>query len=280
VTGSTTLSAEQGTDWEPGPVGAVDGATWRGVLDLGPDEWPVAVIVEGTWWRERNTRRRLARLEAVRELGVPDVFLGQHRKRWLLYACPYGAPRTAEVVHMGALVGARLAIQIGSCGVVGADVQPGDVVVPTHALGLDGVSRHYGGERPPAATDVWARLALEGLRDRGRSVHRGDLVSWPTLFYQPTATARQWADDGYLGVDMETAATLSVAYRFGIDAVAMLVAWDEVLSGRSFLDPLPEPQSIAFEAADEATFAVALELVGHLAPGQVPSPGGDAAKAS
>ena len=42
---------------------------------------------------------------------------------------------------MAALVGVRLAVQLGSCGVVGAGVVPGDVIVPTAALGLDGVTR-------------------------------------------------------------------------------------------------------------------------------------------
>lgn len=246
-----------------GPAGDVDEASWRSLLGLAADEQPVAVIVEGTWWRQEHTSRRLARLSATRELGVPDVHLGTWAGRGLIYACPYGAPRTAEVVHIAALVGARLAVQIGSCGVVGAGVRPGDVVVPTEALGLDGVTPHYAGEATAASSPEWSERAATALAERGVTVRRGPIVTWPTLFNQPVERVREWQQDGYLGVDMETATTLAVAKRFGIAGISMLVAWDEVLSGRSFLDPLPDTEAMAFSKAEGAIFDVALELVGQ-----------------
>jgi len=247
-----------------GPVGEVDGAAWRSVLGLADDERPVAVVVEGTWWREDHTRRRLAQLESVRELGIPDVFLGAFADRWLIYACPYGAPRTAEVVHVAALIGARLAIQIGSCGVVAAGVRPGDVVVPTVALGLDGTTTLYSADARVASSEAWSTRAAASLELRGVSAHRGPSVTWPTLFNQPLGHAREWSEQGYLGVDMETATTLAVARVFGAAAVSMLVAWDEVLSERSFLDRLPAEQQAAFERAEDEIYEVALRLVSEV----------------
>ena len=76
----------------------------------------------------------------------------------------------------------------------------------------------------------------------------------------PLAPVREWQRGGYLGVDMETATTLAVARRFGAAGVAMLVAWDEVLSDRSFLDPLPDDQAAAFRRAEDAVFGAALAL--------------------
>ncbi|CAN5745077.1 hypothetical protein BH23CHL8_BH23CHL8_13310 [soil metagenome] len=246
-----------------GPVGQVDGATWRSYLGLAEAEQPVAVVVEGSWWRAERTCRRLARLEATRELGVPDVHLGTWAGRQIIYACPYGAPRTAEVVHIAARVGVRLAIQIGSCGVVGAGVHPGDVVVPTEAWGADGVTSHYARTARVPSSTPWADRAEMGLKDHEIKVHRGPIVTWPTLFNQPVERVGEWGLEGYIGVDMETATTLAVAGRFGIAAISMLVAWDEVLAGRSFLDPLPPDQAAAFVKADEAVFEVALALVSH-----------------
>ncbi len=244
-----------------GPVGEVGGNGWREVLGLAADEQPVAVVVEGTWWREARTQRRLDRLADVRELGVPDVHLGWWAGRTLIYACPYGAPRTAEIVHIAALAGVRLAIQLGTCGVVGAGVRPGDVVVPNVALGLDGVTKHYTDTARVASSDVWSDRAVAELTRLGVTAHQGPSVTWPTLFNQPLDQVRAWHRDGYLGVDMETAATLAVAHHFGKAGISMLVAWDEVLSGRSFLDPLPDDQSEAFRLAESAAFEVALALV-------------------
>jgi purine-nucleoside phosphorylase len=59
---------------------------------------------------------------------------------------------------------------------------------------------------------------------------------------------------------METATTLAVAARFGAQAISMLVAWDDILSERSFLDPLSGPEAAAFQVAEAATFEVAMEL--------------------
>ena len=234
------------------------------MLGLADDERPVAVVVEGTWWREDHTRRRLAQLESVRELGIPDVFLGSCASRSLIYACPYGAPRTAEVVQVAALIGVRLAIQIGSCGVVGAGVRPGDVVVPTVALGLDGTTVLYSTDARVAASEEWGARAAASLGRRGVAAYRGPTVTWPTLFNQPLAGVREWARQGYLGVDMETATTLAVARTFGTAAMSMLVAWDEVLSERSFLDRLPADQQAAFEHAEDEIFQVALQLISEV----------------
>jgi purine-nucleoside phosphorylase len=89
-------------------------------------------------------------------------------------------------------------------------------------------------------------------------------VTWPTLLNQPVGLARAWSDQGYLGVDMETAATLSVARMFGAPGVSMLVAWDEVLSDHSFLDPLPADQRAAFDRAEDEVYEVALTLVAEV----------------
>jgi purine-nucleoside phosphorylase len=247
-----------------GPVGEVDGDTWRRVLGLGPQEHPVAVVVEGTWWREEHTKRRLGRLDDVRELGVPDLFVGRRASQTVLYACPYGAPRTAEVIHIACRIGVEVAIQIGSCGVIDEDIPPGDVVVAGTASCLDGVSGSYTSAASVAATPQWTRLAADHLRDRGVGVHHGDIVTWPTLFNQPVSTVRAWQRGGYVGVDMETAATFAVAQHFAVARASLLVAWDRVLAGRSFLDPLPEREASAFARADVATFDTALELVRHI----------------
>jgi uridine phosphorylase len=152
-------------------------------------------------------------------------------------------------------------VQIGTCGILAGGVRPGDVVVPTRALGLDGVTATYADESDVASWMTWSDRAATALTSRGIRVHRGPTVTWPTLFNQPRHLVRRWRDEGRLGVDMETAATLAVAARFGIAAISMLVAWDEILSERSFLDPLAGTAARAFEAAEKAVFDVALEML-------------------
>jgi uridine phosphorylase len=249
-----------------GLVGGVDRATWRTVLGLAPHETPSIIVVEGSWWREAHLRARLARLTSTRELGVPDVYLGSAAGRHVLYACHYGAARTAETIQIAVQVGIRLAVQIGSCGILAGGVRPGDVVVSTRALGLDGVTGIYTDEPEIPSSASWSDRVEAALTSRSIRVHRGPTVTWPTLFNQPLEQVRHWQDEGRLAVDMETATTFAVAARFDVPAVSMLVAWDELQSGRTFLDPLSAPEAAAFEAAEAATFDVSLELLEALIP--------------
>jgi uridine phosphorylase len=159
----------------------------------------------------------------------------------------------------------RLAIQVGTCGVVGEGVRPGDVVIPTEARGEDGVTRLYATEARVPASPRWSGVAADILESRDVRVRRGPTMTWPTLFNQPLETVREWLRKGYLGVDMETATTLAVARYFGVPGISMLVAWDEVLSGRSFVDPLPPEEAETFARADKAVFDVALDLVEQVA---------------
>lgn len=237
---------------------------WQGALGLADDDLPVAVISEGTWWREQRTGERLALLDDVHELPFPDIFVGKWKGKPVAYCCAYGAPRAVEVAHLFGSLGARLAVQIGSCGGLQGGLAPGDVVVPDQAICGEGIARIYGAGDTVAADPLWSERARTILRDRNHVVHGGTHLTWYSIFAQDGGMVETWHEAGYSSVDMETATTLAVADHFGMSAVSMLVVWDELLRGRSFLDPLqPSPQE-EFDRSYEALFAVALDLVDEL----------------
>jgi purine-nucleoside phosphorylase len=78
---------------------------------------------------------------------------------------------------------------------------------------------------------------------------------------QPADAIARWRETGYLGVDMETSAVFSAARRMGMRAVSMVFVWDELLRGRTWLDPFPEEETRRQRDANAATFAVALDLL-------------------
>ncbi|GBD84046.1 purine nucleoside phosphorylase DeoD-type [bacterium BMS3Abin02] len=244
----------------------------RSILDMSPDEWqralrlddddlPVAVISEGSWWREQRTGWRLGALDGVRELAFPDMFLGRWRDRPVVYCCAYGAPRAVEVVHLFGSLGARLAIQIGTCGGLQGRLQTGDVVVPDVAACQEGIARIYGAGEHTLANPEWSDRARSMLTTRDHTVHKGTNLTWFSIFAQSGAMVEAWHDAGYLSVDMETATTFAVSRYFDMPAVSMLVVWDDLLQGRSFLDPLEPSAQQKLDDANEAVFEVALDLV-------------------
>jgi purine-nucleoside phosphorylase len=237
---------------------------WQGALGLPDSDLPVALISEGTWWREQRTRERLALLEEVQELPFPDIFIGKWHGKPVAYCCAYGAPRAVEVAHLFGALGADLAVQIGSCGGLQAGLAPGDIVVPDEAVCEEGIARIYGAGDRILASPRLTEQARGLLTQRDHVVHNGTHLTWYSIFAQDGRMVESWHDAGYQSVDMETATTLAVARYFDMSAVSMLVVWDELLRGRSFLDPLETTQQQEFDRSYETVFSTALELVDQL----------------
>lgn len=238
-----------------------DPAVWQRELALSDDDLPVAIVSEGSWWRAQRTKWRLSYLDDVRELAFPDIFWGRWRGRPLLYCCAYGAARAVEIAHLGGCLGARIAVQIGTCGALQSGLATGEVILPEPATGRENIARHYGGDETAAPDRALTMQASEELQARGLKVHTGPHLTWPSIFAQSTQMVRGWRDEGFLSVDMETATTFAVSRHFGVAATAMLAVWDELLNERSFLDPLSEDEMRRLDEANGAVYEVALDLV-------------------
>jgi len=237
---------------------------WQHALGLEDEDLPVAVISEGTWWREQRTRERLSLLEDVKELRFPDIFVGRWHGRPVAYCCAYGAPRAVEVAHLFGALGAELVVQIGSCGGLQEDLSPGDVVVPDWAGCQEGIASIYGADDRVQADSHWSDRARMILSDQEHVVHGGTNLTWHSIFAQDGSMVEKWHEAGYVSVDMETATTLAVAQHFEMKAVSMLVVWDDLMAGRSFLDPLEPTHQAEFDRSYKAIYTTALELLDAL----------------
>ena len=238
---------------------------WHDALRLAPGQAPHVLILEGTWWREKATRDRLARLSDVRETAFPEMYLGRWNGLGVAYCCAYGAARAVEPAHVFAAMGTPLVIQIGTCGVLVPGIAPGDVAVPLAAVARDGVSHHYGAGPEVSFDAGWRARAAEILRDGGAQVHETRHLTWPSLFAQSDAMCAGWAAEGLQTVDMEAAAVAAVAARFGAACITLLATWDQLDEGRTFLDPLSEEAADALRRANVATYETGLRLATEVA---------------
>jgi uridine phosphorylase len=245
--------------------------TFRSMMDIKPDEWlaamklsaydiPDVVIVEGSWWRQQRTDWRLGYLSDVRELGFPDIFWGRWKDRKIGFCMAYGAPRTSEIIHIFGTLGAKLAVQIGTCGGLQSHLKPGDIVLPEVAFCRDGVAHLYGAADAALGSSEWIERAQQRLVERGHKTYRGPHVTWSSLFTETPQMMEAWNRAGYLSVEMETATTFAAARFFGMDALSMIVVWDDLTRGRRFLDPMDEQPLAALNRANESVYEVALAL--------------------
>lgn len=245
--------------------------TFRSLMDIRADEWlsamrldkadiPDVVIVEGSWWRQQRTDWRLAYLSDVRELEFPDIFWGRWKDRKVIFCCAYGAARTVEIIHIFGAIGTKLAVQIGTCGGLQSHLKPGDIILPEVALCREGVAHMYGTPDAVMGSSQWIDLAQKYLHERNLTTYRGTHITWSSLFTETPQMMEAWHHAGYLSVEMETATTFSVARYFNMDAVSMIVVWDDLTRGRRFLDPLPPGSEEALNSSNQAVYEVALSL--------------------
>jgi uridine phosphorylase len=239
----------------------VDKSEWLLGLGIEPDEIPDCVIVEGSWWRAERQEWRLSHLTDVRELGFPDIYLGRYGDRTIAFCMAYGAPRAVEIITMFAAIGTGLVIQVGTCGGLQPELQPGDIVIPDLVCCEDGVSHLYGADpATTSATPLQIERARAMLQSRGRTVRVGPHVTFSSLFAESVQMMEAWHSKGLLSVDMETATTLSVAEEYGCEAVSLLVVWDELTRGRRFLDPMSVEATAELDQSNGDVFQVALDL--------------------
>ena len=232
---------------------------WMDLLDLGEDEVPRLLVLEGTWWRQRALDTRLPQLEEVRELGMPDLWHGWYGGIPVAYCPAYGASRAVEPVHVLGIVGTTNVVQIGSCGSLQPDVVTGDIVLPERATIGEGASQYYGGTGVAEANPGRVARAAALFAARDTYVHRGLTVTTSALLQQPPELLATWAETGHLAVDMETSAVFSAARAFRMRAASLLFVWDE-LPGRSWTSSFTRAEKRAQARAEAAVFEVALEL--------------------
>jgi DeoD family purine-nucleoside phosphorylase len=145
-----------------------------------------------------------------------------------------GGPSAAIVIAELADLGARRLVRVGTCGALTPALALGDLVVATEAIPADGTSRALGASDPlaPDAELLAALLATGDAR-----VHAGPVVSTDLFYDGPDDQEHEWLAAGAVAVEMETATLFALAARRGLQAGAVLIVSDLLVSGRTRIDP-------------------------------------------
>ncbi len=184
------------------------------------------------------------RVERIAATMDRHEFLAAHREftSWLgwlgetpVVVCSsgIGGPSTAIAVEELAQLGVRTFLRVGTTGGIQPHLQPGDVIVTTGAVRLDGTSLHFAPMEFPAVADFACTTALvEAATSLGIEPHVGITASSDTFYpgqerydtYSGRVTRRfrgsleEWQSMGVLNYEMESAALFTMCASSGLRA--------------------------------------------------------------
>ena len=121
-------------------------------------------------------------LANVREFrSMRGIYKG---KNVLVCSTGIGGPSAAICVEELAMLGIRRFLRIGTTGALQDSIEPGDIIVPTAAVRMDGASQHIAPLAYPAVADFrLVQKIVQGLDQKGYRYHLGISASSDT-FYQ------------------------------------------------------------------------------------------------
>ena len=141
----------------------------------------------------------------------------------------FGAPAVAMAVDVFAKVGFKAVVGVGFCGGLQPEVACGELILPISAARGEGASHCYAARGyPAAASPRGLEAAAQCAQQNAIAVKKGLLVTTDGILRETRDKVERWHNSGCVGVDMETAALYTVASVSGLDAVAILVASDNV----------------------------------------------------
>ena len=144
-----------------------------------------------------------------------------------------GGPSTSIAVEELAQLGVRTFLRVGTTGGIQPHLEPGDVIVTTGAVRLDGASLHFAPMEFPAVADFGCTTALvEAAKAAGIEPHVGITASSDTFYpgqerydtYSGRVVRRfqgsldEWQAMGVLNYEMEAATLFTMCASQGLRA--------------------------------------------------------------
>lgn len=186
----------------PGDPGRV-----QRIAELGEDATPLASVREYTSWRTTLA-------------GAPAV----------VCSSGIGGPSTSIAVEELAQLGVRTFLRVGTTGAIQPHIRPGELIVTTGSVRLDGASQHFAPIEYPAVADFEVTTALvEAAQATGQGVHVGITASSDTFYpgqerYDTVSghviprfrdSSAEWQALGVLNYEMESATLFTMCAANG-----------------------------------------------------------------
>jgi uridine phosphorylase len=185
-----------------------------------------------------------------------------------------GGPSLSVCVEELAQIGVHTFIRVGTCGAIQEHIEPGDLVISTAAVRLEGASRSFAPIEYPAVADFEVTTALlESARESGARFHLGITASTDTFYpgqeRYDTFTGHvpahlrgslvEWRALKVANFEMESATLFTMCATMGLAAGSVC----GVVAKRAASEKIAS--KAVFEEAERRTIEIAVKAAGALA---------------
>ena len=188
----------------------------------------------------------------------------------LVVSTGIGGPSAAICVEELAKIGVDTFIRVGTCGGMQDKVLPGDVVIASGAIRMDGTSKEYMPIEFPAVADFRITAALDkAAEELGIRRHVGIVQAKDSFYgqhspdtmgvsYELKQKWEAWIKGGCLASEMESATLFIVASLRRLRAGAVFhCVWNQELAGKG----MPEDQKVTDTSLAIKTAVEALRII-------------------
>lgn len=143
----------------------------------------------------------------------------------------YGGAYLSEVVHVASLLGSKKNILVGSCGGLQYGGKSADIVLPEYSFGNESTTRMYSRNSTDNRHYSNSNLIQEisNKIDVKFKVHKGPIITCQAMQAETWEDIENWSNEGYLGVEMESATFFAVSNYFKVPSAAILYITDNLI---------------------------------------------------
>lgn len=233
---------------------------WLNSLGINIENIPSSFIIHGEWEHKDNINFWKEVLK--NDILIPkwNAVIGTLSNTAIGFANVYGGPMASNIVHQFGMAGTDRFIQTGYFGGLSSKINYGDILIVTEAEMQDGVSQWYLPNQTIVKSDSsLVKEAINFCELKGYSYSVGSVLSTSAMLLENEEIIAGWAEDGHLGVDMETATTLGISSKFNKKSIGLLNLSDHLFKGETLYN-YTEDREVLEEKTDEKIRELALYL--------------------
>lgn len=206
-------------------------------LRANKNDYASTVLLVGDPGRAENISKVLKNSKSVNKNRGLLGYTGTYKDKQIsVQTTGMGCPSTAIVVEELIQLDVKRLIRIGTCGGIGKDIKPLDIIGAVAASPFDGTTRTYLNNEPhaPFATFEILKTAYDVSKTMGINVYFSGIAS-VDVFYNPCSDyVEKLRAKGIIAVEMETSLIYYLANRSNKQAATFLLVSDIVGGSEEF----------------------------------------------